>query len=640
MHSRSTVKCVGRLLPSIMVAALVCGSGARARSDPLGATPHAASVTFRVWAPFVDAVAVKVDGTTVPMTQESGHPDAADTVWTADVPGVVAGARYRYVMQVNGASAEFHDPRARQLTGHDASAFSIVVDPGTPPPPFQTPNFNEMVIYELHVGSFNPTASGQGTFARAVKKLDYLKDLGINAVELMPLHENAPGAGHTPASFDWGYDPVTLFAIEESYGSPEDLKTFVTEAHARGIGVIVDVVYNHLVGGNLLERFGGFAPPSVKDGVYFYPDGRVDTGFGPRPDYGRPQVRDYIVENALMWLRDYGADGLRWDSTINIRAQSDPNVPIPDGERLIRDANDAYRSTDPKQPQKIAIAEDLQSAAAVDAPTSDLHGLGFNSQWEESLFYSLRRAVFTVDDRDRNIGDVAAAIGKRVGPDAFNRVVFSENHDKVGHPAELADGKPQIRLPALIDEHEPESVFAKKRSTLAAAIVLTAPGIPMLFQGQEMLETRAFDFVHAVSIDWTRPAKFPGIIRMYHDLIALRRNLAGKTAGLTGQGLNVFRVDDQAKLLAYHRFGAGGPGDDVVVVANFANRPANVSLSFPRAGPWVVRFNSGAAVYDPAFTDGDSFDATAAASDHDEHGLAFAGNVGVGPYSVVVLSQD
>src|SRR5262249_17560650 len=196
----------------VALACLVCCQSASAQSghDPLGATLHPPSVTFRVWAPFIDAASVKVNGSTVPMVKEPGHTDPADTVWSVDVPGVVPGDHYRYVMQVNGSSNEFNDPRARQLTGSDTNAFSVVVDPGVPPPPFQTPNFNELVIYELHIGTFNPTATAEGTFAQATQKLDYLKTLGINAIEVMPLHENAPGSGHAPPNFDWGYDPVTL----------------------------------------------------------------------------------------------------------------------------------------------------------------------------------------------------------------------------------------------------------------------------------------------------------------------------------------------------------------------------------------------------------------------------------------------
>jgi 1,4-alpha-glucan branching enzyme len=218
-------------------------------------------------------------------------------------------------------------------------------------------------------------------------------------------------------------------------------------------------------------------------------------------------------------------------------------------------------------------------------------------------------------------------------------VIDSENHDKVGHPKDLADGKPQVRLPALIDEGNSESIFAKKRSTLAAAVVLTSPGIPMLFQGQEMLEARPFDFGKATPVDWDRVNRFKGIVALYGDLIALRRNVAGKTGGLTSANVNVFHKDDGKKVLAYHRFGRGGPGDDVVVVVNLSNQDYHpVNLGFPREGKWVVRFNSGAAVYDPDFKNGDSLDTTAQQGAKD--GLGFNADVGIGPYSVVILSQD
>ena len=160
-------------------------------------------------------------------------------------------------------------------------------------------------------------------------------------------------------------------------------------------------------------------------------------------------------------------------------------------------------------------------------------------------------------------------VAKKMVSDVFSRVVYTENHDQVGHPPG------QSRLPALIDTNNHESIFAKKRSTLAAAIMLTSPGIPMIFQGQEMLETRAFGFNTPTNMDFSRAEdpRVKGIVQMYRDLIALRRNLKGKTAGLTGQNLNVFHLDNGNKTLAYHRWENGGAGDDVVVVANFSNVP-------------------------------------------------------------------
>jgi 1,4-alpha-glucan branching enzyme len=218
--------------------------------------------------------------------------------------------------------------------------------------------------------------------------------------------------------------------------------------------------------------------------------------------------------------------------------------------------------------------------------------------------------------------------------DVFTRVVYTENHDQAGHPPG------QNRLPTLIDTNNHASIFAKKRSTLAAAIMLTSPGIPMIFQGQEMLETRAFGFNTPTNVDFSRAgdANIKGIVQMYRDLIALRRNLTQKTHGLTGQNLNVFHLDNGNKTLAYHRWENGGAGDDVVVVANFSNMPLpNLNIGFPRGGAWHVLFNSGANIYDPSFINGDSFDTTANPGGKD--GLNFNANVGVGAYSVVILSQ-
>jgi 1,4-alpha-glucan branching enzyme len=246
----------------------------------------------------------------------------------------------------------------------------------------------------------------------------------------------------------------------------------------------------------------------------------------------------------------------------------------------------------------------------------------------------LREVMTRINDSDRNLGAVKDALQKKMADDVFSRVFCTENHDQAGHPPG------QNRLPALIDTTDHESIFSKKRSTLAAAIMLTAPGIPMIFQGQEMLETRDFGFRTPTNMDFNRAAdaRFKGIVQMYRDLISLRRNLAGTTGGLTGQNLNVFHLDDGNKTLAYHRWEHGGAGDDVVVVANFANAVLpNLSIGFPRAGQWHVRFNSGANVYDPGFQNGDSFDTTANPGGKD--GLTFNANVGIGPYSVVILSQ-
>lgn len=624
----------------VFASVFLAATGMAGAADPLGATlHHDGTTTFRVWAPFVDAVGVKINaGAVVPLTKEPGHTDPADTTWTGTVSGTHAGATYRYAITRGAVTREFNDPRAQQLTGfdlpdgyglpgNDDKPQSVIVDTSGHMPAFTVPTFNTMVIYELHVGTFNRT------FAGAAAKLDYLKTLGVNAVELLPITQNPLFSDHMPADHDWGYDPVQLFALKSKYGTPQEFKDFVRQCHQRQIAVIVDVVYNHLVENNLLKAFGGFTTSDIPGGVFLYGGARANTGFGPRPDYGRPQVRQYINDNALLLLRDYGVDGLRFDDTIDIRTFGPGRTPNPEGAQLLRDINFSYRNTDPKQPGKITIAEDLQSSADVTQQTSPV-GLEFNSQWDDTMVNTLRDVVTRINDSDRDLGAVKGALEKKMANDVFARVVYTENHDQVGHPPG------QNRLPTLIDTNNPTSVFAKKRSTLAAAIMLTSPGIPMIFQGQETLETRAFGFKTPTQVDFSRAedANIKGIMQMYRDLIALRRNVRQKTRGLTGQNLNVFHLDNGNKTLAYHRWERGGAGDDVVVVANFSNVPlSNLNIGFPRGGEWHVLFNSGANVYDLSFTNGESFDTTANPGGKD--GLPFNANVGIGAYSVVILAQ-
>src|SRR6516164_3504854 len=342
LHTR---KLFAGLLPgalSLIASVLLLSTLWASAADPLGAIPHGdGTTTFRVWAPFVDAVAVRINGgTAVPLAREDGHPDPADTVWIGTVPGAKAGDQYRYAIARGGVTREFNDPRAQQLTGfeppdgfglagNDDKPRSVIVDPNFSMPAFTGPTFNTMVIYEMHIGTFN------NTFAGAVEKLDYLKDLGINAVEVLPITQNPLFSDHTPPDHDWGYDPVQLFAVKSKYGTPQEFKEFVKQCHQRQIAVIVDVVYNHLVENNLLKEFGGFTRPEIPSGIYLYGGDRANTGFGPRPDYGRPQVRQYIIDNALQLLR-YGST-IRLTFALSVR----------DAHQITKERNCFEKSTVP-----------------------------------------------------------------------------------------------------------------------------------------------------------------------------------------------------------------------------------------------------------------------------------------------------
>jgi 1,4-alpha-glucan branching enzyme len=243
--------------------------------------------------------------------------------------------------------------------------------------------------------------------------------------------------------------------------------------------------------------------------------------------------------------------------------------------------------------------------------------------------HPVRAAVIAANDADRDLFAVRDALYHGFNGDAVQRVIYTESHDEVANGHE--------RVPEEIWPGNAGSWFSRKRSTLGAALVFTAPGIPMIFQGQEFLEDRYFRDVDP--LDWSRLISYAGIHLLYRDLIRLRRNWFDQTRGLRGQHLNVMHVNNVDKVIGFHRWESGGARDDVVVVANFANRGYDsYALGFPRSGLWRVRFNSDWQGYSPDFGDHPVYDTMA--GDPPRDGVRFQANVGLGPYSVVILSQD
>jgi 1,4-alpha-glucan branching enzyme len=583
----------------------------------LGAIAYDGGVMFRVWAPHAERVLVTGDFNGWSQSTDELQPEGQGT-FAACVPGARVGHAYQLVLHRQGRVLVRTDPRARQL--RHSSGAGVVVAPqlAFSAPAFTPPPASGQVIYELHLGTFNDTPGGPpGTFRSAIARLDHLAALGVNMIELLPPAEFA-------GDFSWGYNPAFPFAPETTYGAPQDLADLIDAAHARGLGVIVDVVHNHW-GPQDLSMWCWAGECLGAGGVYFYADSRGQTGWGPRPDYGRPEVRRYILDAALTWLDDYRADGLRWDSTINIRRHAGGD--IPDGWRLLQAINDA---TDARPAPTIQIAEDLQGDDALTAPTAG-GGAGFDAQWD-GFFAPVNEAIIGPVDSARDLAAVRAALLGRPGVDPFRRVIYTESHD------EVANGK--RRIPSMIDPAAPDSIYARKRSTLGAALVLTAPGVPMLFQGQELLEDGWFTDTDPV--DWTRAERFAGILALYRDLIDLRRNRAGHTGGLQGPGIEVFHLNDKDKVLAYRRFSPDRPGDDVVVVASFANRDFNVyRVGLPAAGVWKVRLDSDSKRYgaDHGGPPADQPLPDLQAQPGPRDGQPFQGDLRLGRYAVVILSQ-
>jgi 1,4-alpha-glucan branching enzyme len=588
----------------------------------MGAIPHESGVAFRVWAPHAETVSVVGTFNNWDKAKHALARENADGYWYADVPGAKVGAEYRFILKTASGELSRIDPYAREVTNSVGNG--VVHDPTFDwgEEFHKTPPWNEWVIYELHVGTFNdekPDDPMPAQFDSIARRFDHLKKLGVNCIQVMPVAEFA-------GDRSWGYNPAHIFAVESAYGGPRKFKEFVRAAHQNGFAVVLDVVYNHFGPSDLdLWRFDGWSE-NDGGGIYFYQDWRKETPWGStRPDYGRPEVRQFIRDNALMWVEDYHIDALRMDMTLYIRsvhADGQPN--LPDGWSLIQWINGEIRE---KHPNTLTIAEDLQHNDWITKSVGE-GGAGYGTQWDDQFVHPIREAVIAPSDESRSMEKVARAITHRYNGDAFQRVIYSESHD------EVANGK--ARVPQEINPSDPTGWFAQKRSTLAAALVFTAPGIPMLFQGQEFLEGEWFR--DTVPVDWDKQEEFRGIVRLYRDLIYLRLNKGGQTRGLMGQHVQMIRVDDANNVIAFRRWMDGGPGDDVVVVANFERNPRNnFEIGFPAAGAWKLQLNSDWKGYSSIFESFPSGDVTAQPGEYD--GLPAHGPVNIGPYSVLVFSQ-
>ncbi len=428
--------------------------------QPLGANPIDSDTTrFRVWAPRPERVALRVGDAEHSLT------DDGFGVLHADV-SAAHGDEYCFVAD----GKELPDPSSRwQPDG--IRGRSRVVDPARfdwSDAGWQTPPLAEMVIYELHVGTFTP----EGTFDAAIEHLSGLRELGINAIELMPVAE-------FPGRHGWGYDGVYLSAAQSSYGGPEGLQRLVDAAHRERIAVLLDVVYNHVgaSGGGALDAF---AP--------YFTD-KYSTFWGSAINYDDADsdpVREWVLQSAMSWIRDFHIDGLRLDA-IHAIFDSSPEHLVAAIARRVHAVN----------PAAVVIAESGLNDPKVMRPR-ERGGWGCDGAWADDFHHALR--VLLTGDREgyyEEFGEVAdlakafhrphvhdgtyssfrrrrfGAAADDVAPEAF--VVFDANHDQVGNRA-FGD-----RLPAQV-------------RPLAALVTILSPFTPMIFQGEEYGETAPFQF--------------------------------------------------------------------------------------------------------------------------------------------------
>jgi len=559
-------------------------------------------VTFRTWAPNATAVGVKgqFNGwATTPMVKEG-----STAYWSIDIPGAQVGQEYKYRINNN---ADKRDPRSRRVS--NSAGNSIIYDRNAfdwGGQTFNTPWMNDLVIYEMHPGTYNAEGWVPSSFDKNIERLDHLKELGINAIEVMPVNEFA-------ADKSWGYNPADIFAIESSLGGPDAFKRFVKACHERGIAVLVDVVHNHYGPSDLsLWQFDGWSQNGL-GGIYFYNEAaKAYTWWGDtRPDFGRAEVRQFIRDQIFMFLEEYRVDGFRWDSIFNMIYYNGGANSISESRTMLQDINWEISQA---FPGKIRIAEDH----AFDAP------MNFDSVWDVGFHDHIKWQVTQSTDSGRNVNWLADKI---TSWPSHQRVIFSESHDTVG------DLNSKFRLPRDIDSGNPASIWARKRQLLAASVVLTSPGIPMLFQGQERNED--WTFSAETALRWSLTNTHAGIVRAYGDMVKLRRNRYGGTQGLKGTGVNVHHQDNVNKVMAMVRWDAGGGSDDVVVVMNLAAtkwQSNNYEIQFPSAGTWYVHYNSDSSSYGPDFENIGQTQVTASGSP----AKAF---VNMGMYATLIFSK-
>ncbi len=394
----------------------------------LGAVPVGGGlVEFAVWAPDARSVGVRLRGADHPLERDG-------ELWSARVEAA-AGDDYLFVLD-DGETRP--DPCSR-FQPEGVRGPSRVVDTGALRQRRRPVPLDELVVYELHVGTF----SAEGTFDGAIPHLRALAELGVTAIELMPV-------ATFPGERGWGYDGLYTWAPHPAYGGPEGLARLVAAAHREGLAVLLDVVYNHVGPGS--EALAAFGP--------FFTD-RHETFWGDAIDYGRPWVREWAIQNAELWIRDYGVDGLRLDAVHAIFDDGEPH--------LLRELRDRVKAID----EGALVISEIE--------TGDLRPLeewGHDAQWADELHHELH--VLLTGEREGYYADYGSLEGLAAQLErepAERLVVCAQNHDQVGNRA-------------LGDRPQPDELRVR------AAVALFSAHTPLLFQGEEYGEQRPFLLLH------------------------------------------------------------------------------------------------------------------------------------------------
>jgi maltooligosyltrehalose trehalohydrolase len=427
-----------------------------------GPRPEGERTRFRLWAPGGKEAQLLIrDHASYPMVKsDDGFFEA-----TAECG---AGSRYKFRI----GDLEVPDLASRQQDG-DAAAWSVVRDQIQAPPRFSRP-WNEAVICEVHVG----TATPEGTFRALKEHLEHFRDAGYTCLEIMPINE-------CPGSRNWGYDGTLIFAPESAYGSPEDLRDLVARAHELGLIMILDVVYNHF---GSVDNFAAAYVPE-----WF--DQKVETPWGPGIDFAREMVRKFYYENAVMWLAEYGFDGLRFDAIHEIKSAA--------RDQFLGELAEAARTA---KPDARLIVENVENSTSWLERNDRNEPMTYTAQWNEDIHHVLAYIVTGegsktgyddpskdpiadlekaladgfVHDRDEgpeSDGRTRGGPASQLPPDSF--ITYVENHDQIGNR---------------VDCKRLSSRIAPNQLDFLHFVKFIAPQIPLCFMGDEASLSSPFPF--------------------------------------------------------------------------------------------------------------------------------------------------
>lgn len=511
-----------------------------------GVTDHGyGRVTFGLFAPWKRVVKLigdfnNWDPIGVPM-----HP-REDGLWVAQLDLPPGEYGYQFVVDSDTEHPTvIADPYSRKLRWVEGSPEPhSVFEVGKKPYVWDDAGFhakplNELVIYELHVGDFTP----EGTFKGVTQKLDYIRDLGVSAIELMPIQE-------FPGDRSWGYNPAYFFCPESSYGTADDFKELVDQAHQRGIAVILDMVFNHTDASNSLTKLYPY-----QESPFFGQDGNP-WGF---PDFNHwsDATKRFIKDVQDYWLLEFHVDGFRYDHSEGIGWDAESGM------------NFIAWAAKQTKPHAYLIAENLPDPAGV------VHNTHVDASWHESFHRVLRAQLREGDYQGKRFGDMNAVLAEMIFAmegytDNAQAINYIENHDQERIALEVRTN------PALdIDQ----AVNAK--SKLGALALFTATGVPMIYAGQEFgMSTPKTVDVNKLQWERLNDGTWNDLKQFYASLA----RLVAQNKALQLNNLEPLIVDDARKVIVFKRWDDGG--NQVVVGLNFSPAQQHVDVTFPRAGKW------------------------------------------------------